>query len=64
MVVEGPQTLRTGPGEGWDAALTEAVGAGTEVTLRTTNAGWVEVAVPGGTTGWLPSDAVEPVQER
>ncbi|MFO0839264.1 MAG: hypothetical protein U1D55_12165 [Phycisphaerae bacterium] len=59
VIVSGLATLRNGRGEGYEAVLKEPLGAGVELRILQTRGDWSEVRIPGGTTGWLPSAAIE-----
>lgn len=62
VVVDGSIQLRLGRGENADPALKQPLGRGVEVQIRQRLDRWVRVELRDGTTGWLPADAIEPVQ--
>jgi uncharacterized protein YgiM (DUF1202 family) len=52
--------MRSGPGAGF--SVVRVLGAGFQLTLLSRNAdgSWIEVQIPGGTTGWVKSDFIAP----
>ena len=58
-VVVEQATLRLGRGENYEAALSQPLGPGVELRIRESRAGWVDVELPDGRTGWLPESAIE-----
>ncbi len=59
VVVGDAYVLRLGRGEGHDAALSEPLGPGVEVTVRQRRGDWYEVQLVDGTRGWLPGRGVQ-----
>lgn len=59
VIVNGEPILRLGRGEGQDAALSDPLGPGIELSVLSERAGWLEVALVDGQTGWLPADGIE-----
>lgn len=56
LVVAEPTALRTGNGASFPARLT--LPAGAEVQELHRRGGWVQVELPGGGVGWVPSAAL------
>lgn len=61
VILTGPQTLRTGRGEGYEPAIKQTLGPGIEVRILNERADWVEVELRDGHAGWLPLTAIEKV---
>lgn len=61
VILTGPQTLRSGRGEGYEPVLKQTLGAGVEMRILNERADWVEVELRDGHTGWLPVAALERV---
>ena len=59
VILSGPQTLRSGRGDGYEPVLKQTLGAGVEMRILNERADWVEVELRDGHTGWLPNSAVE-----
>jgi hypothetical protein len=60
-VVMDAVVLRAADSAGAPAALAEPLPRGVEVTILERRDSWTRVSLPGGTSGWLPDGAVEPV---
>jgi tetratricopeptide (TPR) repeat protein len=56
VVVAASAELRSGPGANF--TLRTTLPAGAEVAAAETRGAWVQVALPGGAAGWLPTAAV------
>ena len=52
-VVTDPTVVRKGNGDGFDQVVAEPLPIGTECRVREARPGWLEVALSGGTTGWV-----------
>ena len=59
VVIAGGHMLRLGAGPGYDPALTQPLGEGTELRILSERGGWVEVLLPNDKSGWLPAEAIE-----
>jgi tetratricopeptide (TPR) repeat protein len=59
VIVQGHPILRLGRGEGQDAALSDPLGPGVELRILSERAGWLEVSLVDGQTGWIPAEGVE-----
>ncbi len=59
-VVLEPSLGRAGDGDGY-SVVAESIPPGQEVKLIESREHWVRVALPSGTTCWLPRDACEPL---
>jgi hypothetical protein len=57
VVVESSADALAGPGLNNTSQFT--LHEGTTVEIRGDRPGWLQVALPSGATGWIPSDAVE-----
>ncbi len=62
VVVVPEVSAQSGPGEEFKQIL--LVHDGTEVRVREARGGYLLVQLPGGSGGWVPKDAVEPVYPR
>ena len=58
VVVLPEVTLRTGPGETFDARYEQGLGEGAELVVRERRDGWFEVLAGGQYEGWLRADSV------
>jgi len=56
IIVAQAAEVRSGPGENYMTVTT--VHEGCAVSLRSQAAGWCQVVLPNGWTGWLPSNAL------
>jgi len=52
-VIDEPTVLRKGNGDGFDAALAEALPVGTECRILESRPGWIEIEIAGPLTGWV-----------
>lgn len=59
VVVASEVELRTGDGESYPARYENPIHAGAEVTIGETRAGWVEIELPDGKTGWVAAASIE-----
>lgn len=58
IVMQQQVSVSSTPGQGTSAAFT--IHAGTKVSVNDdTMAGWLQITLPDGRQGWIPSDAVE-----
>lgn len=57
-VLVEPATLRKGNGDGFDAALSDALPPGTECRILEVRPGWLEVELGGQLRGWVRDSAV------
>ncbi|HWN72037.1 MAG TPA: BatD family protein [Haliangium sp.] len=62
VVLVDATALRTADSAGAPPALPNPLPAGAEVVIRESRGSWTGVALANGTTGWLPSSAIERVQ--
>jgi hypothetical protein len=62
VVIADATPLRTADSAGAPPALPNPLPAGAEVVIRENRGSWTGVALADGTTGWLPSSAIERVQ--
>ncbi|MDX2198397.1 MAG: tetratricopeptide repeat protein [Phycisphaerae bacterium] len=60
-VVVERATLRLGRGEGYEPALSDALGPGVELRIIEERAGWAEVELRDGKRGWIVLTAIERV---
>jgi tetratricopeptide (TPR) repeat protein len=61
VVVGGEFVLRLGRGEGYDPAISEPLGAGSEVRIIQQRGDWYEARLLNDKTGWLPGHALQRV---
>lgn len=59
VIITGPQTLRSGRGDGYEPVLKQTLGAGVECQIRNERADWAEVELRDGHSGWVPMSALE-----
>lgn len=64
VVVSDSAPLRTGRGEGFEPVLATPLGAGVEGHIQNERAGWVELRLADGVSGWLPVEAIARVLPR
>lgn len=57
-VLREPTTLRKGNGDGFDAALAEALPIGTECRIVESRPGWLDIELGGSLRGWVKDTAV------
>ena len=62
VVLTDATVMRTADSAGAPPALPNPLPAGAEVVIREDRGSWTRVALADGTTGWLPSRALERVQ--
>jgi hypothetical protein len=62
VVLADATALRTADSAGAPPALPTPLPAGAEVVIRENRGSWTRVGLADGTTGWLPSSAIERVQ--
>lgn len=59
VIVDAEPLLRMGRGAGQDVALSEPLGPGIELRVLSERAGWLEIELVDGQTGWIPAEGVE-----
>lgn len=57
VVAESRTTLRRGNGDSYPPRLPEPLPVGTEIEVIGERGGWLQVRIPGGALGWLPTTA-------
>ena len=61
-VLREPSMLRKGNGDGFDAALAEALPVGTECRILESRPGWLEVELGDSLRGWVKDTSVARVE--
>ena len=59
VIVESDVELRTGDGASYPARYENPIHAGAEVRVLEERAGWVDIELPDGKSGWVPADMLE-----
>ncbi len=62
VIVAGSPTLRLARGEGAEPARNEPLGPGVELRILQERAGWIEIELADGQTGWVPDRGIERMQ--
>jgi hypothetical protein len=62
VIVDEPHTARTGPGDGYGRAFTEALSPGVEMLVRERRGGWLLGRLADGSSAWVREGAVAVVE--
>ena len=62
VILANEVEARKGPGLVYSPAFTNPLNAGTEVIFLQQEGKWLEIALSDGQVGWLPENALEPIQ--